>query len=106
MSVSEISRSSHHKAIHPASIIRRTAPPASVTYLTVRRETDGVSAYDPASVKTHLYILFSRYDCCAFLRRDRMKRFAEGTDRGQSTLLPECLEDWIGEDKADIHRAA
>jgi transposase len=29
---------------------------------------------------------------------DRMKRFVEGTDRGQSTLFPECLEDWIGED--------
>ena len=27
-----------------------------------------------------------------------MKRFVEGTDRGQSTLFPECLEDWIGED--------
>src|ERR1700688_374090 len=27
-----------------------------------------------------------------------MKRFVEGADRGQSTLLPECLEDWIGED--------
>src|SRR5271157_4824828 len=27
-----------------------------------------------------------------------MKRFVEGVDRGQSTLLPECLEDWIGED--------
>jgi len=26
-----------------------------------------------------------------------MKRFIEGTDRGQSTLLPECLEDWIDE---------
>ena len=24
-----------------------------------------------------------------------MKRFVEGTDRGQSTLLPECLDDWI-----------
>ena len=24
----------------------------------------------------------------------------EGTDRGQSTLFPECLEDWIGEDNA------
>jgi transposase len=24
-----------------------------------------------------------------------MKRFIEGTDRGQSTLFPECLEDWI-----------
>jgi transposase len=27
-----------------------------------------------------------------------MKRFVEGTDRGQSTLFPECLEDWIGKD--------
>ena len=27
-----------------------------------------------------------------------MKRFVEGTDRGQSTLLPECLDDWIDED--------
>src|SRR5215467_14114296 len=26
-----------------------------------------------------------------------MKRFIEGTDRGQSTLFPECLEDWIEE---------
>ena len=29
-----------------------------------------------------------------------MKRFVAGTDRGQSTLFPECLEDWIGEDNA------
>jgi transposase len=27
-----------------------------------------------------------------------MKRFVEGTDRNQSTLFPECLEDWIAED--------
>jgi transposase len=27
-----------------------------------------------------------------------MKRFVEGADRGQSTLFPECLEDWIGQD--------
>src|SRR5262245_11673115 len=27
-----------------------------------------------------------------------MKRFVEGADRGQSTLFPECLEDWICED--------
>jgi transposase len=27
-----------------------------------------------------------------------MKRFVEGLDRGQSTLFPECLEDWIIED--------
>src|SRR5690242_7601500 len=29
---------------------------------------------------------------------DRMRRFVEGVDRGQSTLFPECLEDWIIED--------
>jgi len=27
-----------------------------------------------------------------------MGRFVEGTDRGQTTLFPECLEDWICED--------
>jgi transposase len=27
-----------------------------------------------------------------------MKRFVEGVDRAQSTLFPDCLEDWIGED--------
>jgi transposase len=27
-----------------------------------------------------------------------MKRFVEGVDRGQSTLFPECLDDWIIED--------
>jgi transposase len=27
-----------------------------------------------------------------------MKRFIEGADRSQSTLLPECLDDWIDEE--------
>ena len=27
-----------------------------------------------------------------------MKRFLEGQDRSQVTLLPECLDDYIGED--------
>ena len=27
-----------------------------------------------------------------------MKRFVEGIERGQATLFPECLEDWIDED--------
>src|SRR5689334_16303063 len=27
-----------------------------------------------------------------------MKRFVEGIDRGQATLFPECLEDWIDAD--------
>jgi hypothetical protein len=26
-----------------------------------------------------------------------MRRFVEGVDRGQRTLFPECLEDWIDE---------
>src|SRR5918992_4951239 len=29
-----------------------------------------------------------------------MKRFVGGTDRHQSTLFPECLEDWICEDNS------
>src|SRR5438874_7320630 len=29
-----------------------------------------------------------------------MRRFVEGTDRGQSTLFPECLEDWIDENNS------
>src|SRR6516225_5273593 len=34
---------------------------------------------------------FSRSDS----REKEMRRFVEGVDRGQSTLFPECLEDWI-----------
>src|SRR3546814_17196251 len=29
-----------------------------------------------------------------------MKRFVAGVDRGQRTLFPDCLEDWIGQDNA------
>ena len=32
------------------------------------------------------------------LRGVIMKRFVAGADRGQSTLLPECLDDWIDEE--------
>jgi transposase len=28
-----------------------------------------------------------------------MKRFIAGAERGQSTLLPECLDEWVDEDK-------
>src|SRR5215469_793932 len=31
------------------------------------------------------------------MRGDPMKRFVEGADRGQSTLFPECLDDWVDE---------
>ena len=27
-----------------------------------------------------------------------MGRFVEGSDRNQTTLFPECLDDWIDED--------
>ena len=45
-----------------------------------------------ASLDLILAVRFSRD-----LREDRMKRFMLGADRGQSTLLPECLDDWIDE---------
>jgi hypothetical protein len=35
-----------------------------------------------------------------------MKRFVEGTDRGQGTLFPECLEEWICEDNPVPRRLA
>src|SRR5205085_6688189 len=34
----------------------------------------------------------------AICRGQFMKRFVEGADRGQSTLLPECLDEWIDEE--------
>src|SRR3982075_1903422 len=33
----------------------------------------------------------------AICRGQFMKRFIEGADRGQSTLLPECLDEWVEE---------
>ena len=30
-----------------------------------------------------------------------MRRFVEGVDRQQSTLFPECLEDWVGGQRND-----
>jgi transposase len=38
------------------------------------------------------------HDFLRDLRRDWMRRFVEGMDRGQATLFPACLEDWIDED--------
>lgn len=31
-------------------------------------------------------------------RGDLMKRFVAGADRSQMTFLPECLDDWVGDD--------
>ena len=42
--------------------------------------------------------------CCDFpviLLEESMRRFIEEADRGQWTLLPECLDDFIDESNAD-----
>src|SRR5215470_2721502 len=59
-----------------------------------RRGTDssGMSANDPGFVKTQRRC----YDSLMILG-ELMGRFVEETDRGQSTLLPECLDDFIDE---------
>src|SRR3974390_3554547 len=51
-----------------------------------------MSAFDPGCVKT----LCRCYDSPVILG-ESMRRFVEGTDRGQWTLLPECLDDFIDE---------
>jgi transposase len=38
------------------------------------------------------------YDSCISFMGDPMGRFIEGADRSQLTVLPECLEDRVGED--------
>ena len=53
-----------------------------------------MTAYDPGCVETPDLIWFFVWS----LRGDQMKRFIEGADRDQATLLPECLEDWVEED--------
>jgi transposase len=53
-----------------------------------------MSAYDPGCVKT----LRCCYDSPVILfRGESMGRFVEEADRGQWTLLPECLNDFIDE---------
>src|SRR6266404_2981913 len=37
------------------------------------------------------------YDSLVILREESMRRFVEEADRGQWTLLPECLDDFIDE---------
>src|SRR6516164_11106211 len=39
----------------------------------------------------------ARYNLLGRVAGDRMKRFVAGADRGQSTLFPECLDDWVDE---------
>jgi hypothetical protein len=49
------------------------------------------SESDPGGVKTPLRC----YDSLVILRGKLMQRFVEEADRGQWTLLPECLDDFI-----------
>src|SRR3954464_11250121 len=56
----------------------------------VRRNTDAI---DPGCVKTPCCC----YDSLVILREESMRRFVEEPDRGQWTLLPECLDDFIDE---------
>ena len=51
---------------------------------------------DPGCVKTQPLLRSVRLN----RRGLGMTRFVQGTDRGQSTLLPECLDDWVVEDNA------
>src|SRR4249919_3869502 len=50
-------------------------------------------AFDPGCVKTQCCC----YDSPVILREESMRRFVEEADRGQWTLLPECLDDFIDE---------
>ena len=52
-----------------------------------------MSHFDPGCVKTRLLC----YDSLVILRGKLMRRFVEQADRGQWTLLPECLDDFIDE---------
>ena len=51
------------------------------------------SGLGPGCVKTPLLC----YDSLVILREKPMRRFVEQADRGQWTLLPECLDDFIDE---------
>src|SRR6202171_3222076 len=55
-----------------------------------------MSVTDPGCVKTPLLC----YDSPVILKGELMRRFVEQADRGQWTLLPECLDDFIDESNA------
>src|ERR1700749_115205 len=50
-----------------------------------------MSVFDPGCVKTW----FCCYDSSVDSAEESMRRFVEEADRGQWTLLPECLDDFI-----------
>jgi transposase len=55
-------------------------------------ETPDTVAIDPGRVKTQSVLWFPLLSCGGM-----MKGFVQGADRQQTTLLPECLDDWVGE---------
>jgi len=57
------------------------------------RKPPRMRVVDPGCVKTTSRIRFS----LRIAAGDDDERFVEGADRGQLTLLPECLDDWIDE---------
>src|SRR6266702_3549034 len=50
------------------------------------------SGFGPGRVKTQSMLWFPLLN-----RGGMMKGFVQGADRQQTTLLPECLDDWVGE---------
>ena len=51
------------------------------------------AAFDPGCVKTPPLLWFLLVNSAGAL----MKGFVAGAERGQASLLPECLEDWVDE---------
>src|SRR6266478_2777837 len=51
-----------------------------------------IFVFDPGRVKTQSVLWFPLLN-----RGGMMKGFVQGADRQQTTLLPECLDDWVGE---------
>src|SRR5713101_111263 len=51
-----------------------------------------MSLMGPGRVKTQSVLWFPLLN-----RGGMMKGFVQGADRQQTTLLPECLDDWVGE---------
>ena len=56
------------------------------------RASPDTSVFDPGRVKTQSVLWFPLLN-----RGGMMKGFVQGADRQQTTLLPECLDDWVGE---------
>jgi hypothetical protein len=56
------------------------------------RANPDTSVFDPGRLKTQSVLWFPLLN-----RGGMMKGFVQGADRQQTTLLPECLDDWVGE---------